>query len=198
MATIRDELVFAACQRAYALIDYSVHNNIDKQYEFTKQTILADKSLTKGENSEAIKYLNQDYDRFKIRFNEGKKRICENCQEECLATLYCELCIRNYLKAKFSNWTSGNNNIDDLIQKCQMESLAPYKIVEWIPYNNLQNIKYLTKGGCAEIYTADWIDGGYYEWDSKNLQLKRPGAEYVILKKLENVESANQHWFEEV
>ncbi|PKK66195.1 hypothetical protein RhiirC2_785099 [Rhizophagus irregularis] len=30
----------------------------------------------------------------------------------------------------------------------------PSKIVEWIPYSNLENIKYLTKGGFSEIYTA--------------------------------------------
>ena len=27
--------------------------------------------------------------------------ICDDCQEQCFATLYCEICIRNYLKAKF-------------------------------------------------------------------------------------------------
>ena len=130
-----------------------------------------------------------------------KKRICENCKEECLATLYCEYCIRNYLKEKFSSWTSGNNDIDDLIQKCQLESHAPNYIVEWIPYNNLQNIEYLTKGGFSEIYIADWIDGGYDEWDSKEQQLTRQfefGVQYVVLKRLENVKSANQSWFEEV
>jgi hypothetical protein len=79
-----------------------------------------------------------------------------------------------------------------------METLNLNRIVEWIPYNNLQNINYLTKGGCSEIYTADWIDGYYYEWDSKEKQLKRFGEENVILKKLENVESANRSWFEEV
>ena len=56
------------------------------------------------------------YDRNKIlKHNEGTKRICENCNQECLATLYCELCVRNYLKANFSNWTSGNDDIDNLI-----------------------------------------------------------------------------------
>ena len=176
MATIiREELVFAAIQRAYALIDYSVHNNIDKHHEFIQQTTLADKSLTKDENIKAIKILNKNYDRDKIRYNSGTKRICENCNQECLATLFCEYCVRNYLKAKFSNWTSGNNDIDNLIQKCQMETFSPYNIVEWIPYNNLQNIKYLTKGGCAEIYTADWIGGQYFKWDSKEQQLKRYG-----------------------
>ncbi|PKY59841.1 hypothetical protein RhiirA4_482944 [Rhizophagus irregularis] len=78
-----------------------------------------------------------------------------------------------------------------------METIAPNKIVEWIPYNKLQNIKYLTKGGCSEIYTAYWIDGDYDEWDSKEKQLKRTGEIQVILKKLENVESANRSWFEE-
>ncbi|PKY62715.1 hypothetical protein RhiirA4_489708, partial [Rhizophagus irregularis] len=59
------------------------------------------------------------------------------------------------------------------------------------------NIKYLTKGGFSEIYTADRINGSYYEWDSKEQQLIRFGDEVVILKSLENVESANQSWFEE-
>ena len=115
-----------------------------------------------------------------------------------MATLFCEYCVRNYLKAKFSNWTSGNDDIDNLIQKCQIETLIPEKIVEWIPYNNLQKVKYLTEGGFSEIYTAVWIDGRYDEWDIKEQELKRFGGQSVILKKLENVENANQNWFEEV
>jgi hypothetical protein len=198
MTSIRKELVFAAIDRAYALTDYNIQNTIDKQFEFKKQTILANKSLTKDEISYAIKSLNKDFDEYKILRNEGTKRICENCHDECLATLYCEHCVRNYLKANFSNWTSENNDIDNLIQQCQMETFGPNRIVEWIPYNKLQNIKYLTKGGCSEIYTADWIDGRYEIWDSKEKKLKRLKNRSVILKKLENVESANRSWFEEV
>ncbi|CAG8641411.1 3718_t:CDS:2, partial [Rhizophagus irregularis] len=48
-----------------------------------------------------------------------------------------------------------------------------------------------------EIYTADWINGGYEEWNFGKKQLKRDGTSKIILKKLENVESANQSWFEE-
>ncbi|GBC27196.2 kinase-like domain-containing protein [Rhizophagus irregularis DAOM 181602=DAOM 197198] len=70
-------------------------------------------------------------------------------------------------------------------------------IIEWIPYDDLQNVKYLTKGGCSEIYSAEWIDGGYYEWDSEENQLTRYGDQYVILKELENVKSTNESWFEE-
>jgi hypothetical protein len=39
-----------------------------------------------------------------------------------------------------------------------MESVAPTRIIEWISYNNFQNIEYLTKGGFSEIYTAKLMD----------------------------------------
>jgi hypothetical protein len=198
MDTIRIELVSSVINRAFALTDFNIQNNLEKQYEFRKQIIFADESLTKAEKSKAIDILNKDYDYCKLRSNKGTKRTCENCNQECLATLYCERCVRNYLKAKFSNWTSGNNDVDSLIQKCQMKTLEPCTIIEWIPYSNLRNIKYLTKGGCSEIYTADWIDGYYIEWDSKETQLKRYGTHKVILKSLQNVESANRSWFDEV
>ncbi|POG83009.1 kinase-like domain-containing protein [Rhizophagus irregularis DAOM 181602=DAOM 197198] len=201
MSDIRKELVRAAINRAYALIDYSVYNNAHKEYEFKKQTIIDDESLTDDEKSEAIEILTGYYDECKIVNNEGTKRICENCNKECLAILYCEYCVRNYLKANFSNWTSGNDNIDNLIQECQMKAISPYLIPEWIPYNNFQNVKYLTKGGFSEIYTADWINGHFIKWDSKEQQLKRIGesgfVQYVVLKRLDNVENANQSWFEE-
>ncbi|GBC09329.1 hypothetical protein RclHR1_08770008 [Rhizophagus clarus] len=197
MPDIREELVYAAIIRAVISIDYDIYNDFHKQHEFKKQTILADKSLTNDEKTDAIIELNKTYDKNKIKYNEGTRRICENCNQECLAKLFCEYCVQNYLKANFSNWTSGNNDIDNLIQRCQSETLLPSKIIEWIPYNNLQNIKYLTKGGFSNIYTADWIDGGYEEWDSKELKLIRFGRQKVVLKGLEDVESANQRWFEE-
>ncbi|POG83050.1 hypothetical protein GLOIN_2v1469541 [Rhizophagus irregularis DAOM 181602=DAOM 197198] len=190
--------VHAAIKRAYSLVNFSIYNNIHKEYEFKKQTILADESLTENEKSEAINILTISYDGDKLIINEGTKRICENCNKECLATSFCEHCVRNYLKAKFSNWTSGNDNIDNLLQECQMKAISPDQIPEWIPYNNFRNIKYLTKGGFSKIYTAKWINGWYNEWDTKEQRLKRYGEYLIILKKLENVENANRNWFEEV
>jgi hypothetical protein len=199
MSTIRRDLIRAALNRAFALLDYNARINLHEGYEFMQQTILADDSLTEEEKTEAIRLCNKNYDRDKILFNSGARRTCENCNQKCLATLYCEYCVQNYLKDNFSNWTSGNNDIDNLIKNCQMETLVLNLIIEWIPYNNLQNIKYLTRGGFSEIYTAKWIGGGYEEWDSKEHKLIRPLAYYnVILKELENVESASQSWLEEV
>src|SRR2546421_92841 len=197
MSAIQIELIYATINKVNALIDFGIYDDIHKRYEFQKQTVLADKSLTEYVKTEVMREFDKMYDRNKVMYNEGTKRICKNCNQECLATLYCELCVQNYLKANFKNWTSGNDDIDNLIQKCQGEALMPNMIVEWIPYNHLQNIEYLTKGGFSEIYTAEWIDGSYWEWNSKKQQLTRQFEFGVVLKRLENVESANQSWFEE-
>jgi hypothetical protein len=195
MSKIREKVVKEAINRSNSLIDYKIHNNIHKQCEFRIQTIFTDNSLTEDEKTEAIRKINRIYDKFKVDYNSGTKRICENCDKECFATLYCEYCIRYYLIKKFSNWTSGNYNIDNLIQVCQKNAISPESIVEWIPYNNLQDIKYLTKGGFSEIYTASWIGGGYSEWNSEEQQLERSDRNVkVILKKLENNEITTQDW----
>ncbi|GBB86925.1 hypothetical protein RclHR1_13380001 [Rhizophagus clarus] len=197
MSDIRNDVLYAVINKSYSLMDYDTIRDIHKMYEFSKQIILDDKSLTENEKSEAIKIMTKTYDLNKLLFDEGTKRICENCNKECLATLFCEHCVRNYLISNFPNWTSGNDTIDNLIQECQMKTITPDLIPEWIPYNNLEDIEYLTKGGFSEIYKAVRIDGGYVEWDFKEQRLVRFGSHEVVLKRLENVENANQSWLEE-
>jgi hypothetical protein len=196
ITTQRKEIIHAALYRVFTLTDYN--NKLCDQHLFRQKLILEDKTLTKDEKSEMIKRLDEGYDYLKLLFNEGTKRLCENCEKECLATFYCEYCIRDYLKADFPNWSSGNDNIDILIRKCQGETFFPILVVEWIPYNNLENVRYLTSGGCSEIYVAEWTEGRYIKWDIKEKKLVRSGPHKVILKKLENIESANRSWFEEV
>jgi hypothetical protein len=195
MSNINRESVNAAYDKAYALIQ---NENMHERFDSIKKFVLADETLTEDEKLEVIKRFDGDYDYFKVVKNDGTKRVCENCQESCLARLYCEYCIRNYLRENFSNWTSSNDEIDRIIRKCQENSLIPYMIVEWIPYNSLKNIEYLTKGGCSDIHSATWADGFYKEWDPKEKKLKRAGACKVVLKMLENVEKANRTWLEEV
>ncbi|RIA91661.1 kinase-like domain-containing protein [Glomus cerebriforme] len=197
MSIIRSELIDSVLEKSYALIDYNIHDNMYKQHDFEIQTVIADESLTEEEKLEALRIIDKEYN-YNKSLSDQETKICVNCQEEYLTALnYCGNCIQDYLEVNFSNWTSENDDIDDLIQKCQLESFAPNRIIEWIPYKNLQDIGYLNKGGCSEIYSADWIDGPYNIWNPEEKQLKRLGKHKVILKKLENVESAGRNWFEE-
>ncbi|GBC49755.2 kinase-like domain-containing protein [Rhizophagus irregularis DAOM 181602=DAOM 197198] len=59
MSTIRMNLISAAINRAFILIDYNYTNyDFHKGYEFMQQTILADNSLTEEEKTEAIRLKN--------------------------------------------------------------------------------------------------------------------------------------------
>uniref|UniRef100_U9T1H2 Uncharacterized protein n=1 Tax=Rhizophagus irregularis (strain DAOM 181602 / DAOM 197198 / MUCL 43194) TaxID=747089 RepID=U9T1H2_RHIID len=85
------EFIYSEIHRAEKLAE-NTQNNKEKQYESIKQTILADQTFTSDERSHAIKLINKKIDKYKVRENKGTRRICENCKQECLATLYCEYC----------------------------------------------------------------------------------------------------------
>ncbi|GES80108.1 kinase-like domain-containing protein [Rhizophagus clarus] len=82
MSTIRHELIYATIHRVTILTDANIHNDIHKQFEFQKQTVLADKILTNDEKTYAIRELTKNYDRDKVMDNDGVRRICENCNQE--------------------------------------------------------------------------------------------------------------------
>jgi len=89
MALTRVGLINAAIGKAIVLTDYI--SDIDKRFELRQQMILEDESLKKEEKSQAIRILCNNHEFNKVFLNEGTKRLCENCQLECLAITYCEI-----------------------------------------------------------------------------------------------------------
>ncbi|CAB5352775.1 unnamed protein product [Rhizophagus irregularis] len=90
------------------------------------------------------------------------KYYCEKCDNEYTNTNFkwCKSCQINDLRKNFTNWTSGNIQIDNLIQDIQLNLNDPGDtIFEWIPYNQFNNIKEIGKGGFATIYSAIWNKG---------------------------------------
>ncbi|PKY23749.1 hypothetical protein RhiirB3_438053, partial [Rhizophagus irregularis] len=87
-----------------------------------------------------------------------------------------------------SDWTSGNNDIDKLIQDTQLSSHKDLKeVLEWIPYDSFYNIKYIAEDEFGKVYRANWIDGNISDWDNKYQNWKREGCNmFVNLKSLNN------------
>jgi hypothetical protein len=100
--------------------------------------------------------------------------LCKYCgeiftQEDCK---WCKPCQINNLKQNFTNWTSGNEKIDELIQEMQIE-IDKYDdvIVEWIPYNQFNDVKEISKDDYATLYSARWVDGPLkYDCDKKKYE----------------------------
>jgi len=193
--SIRRELINNLYDEAYSLIH---DDDISKRFFSLVKYISNNNLLTNDEKSIVIKRYNADCDYFKVLFNKGRCKKCEICNENRLATFYCEYCIRKYLESIFPSWSSGNNDVDNLIKNYQMNSITPHMIIEWIPYENLENIEISAKGGSSDIYSAIWKNGHYNEWDFLEKKIKRVGPCKVILKYLEDDEIANRTWFEEV
>ncbi|GES77253.1 kinase-like domain-containing protein [Rhizophagus clarus] len=113
---------------------------------------------------------------YKIVWNE----ICEKCDCICYASRF---------KLNFTNWTSGNNHIDKFIQDAQLSTHKDLsKALEWIPYDKLYNVEYISKDGFDnKVYRARWIDGHIDEWNDKQQNWKRKDQNMsVILKRLCN------------
>src|SRR5436190_2236000 len=103
---------------------------------------------------------------------------CKECCEKYIyiENKWCKPCQINWLKNNFTNWTSGNEKIDDFIQEKQLE-ISDYndKVFEWIPYNQLNDIEKMNKNNLA---TAVWKDGPLYY----NEKWIRKSDERVVLK----------------
>jgi hypothetical protein len=122
--------------------------------------------------------------------------ICKKCGEIYTEIDYkwCESCQMNDLKQNFTNWTSDNETIDKLIQEMQLK-IKNFDdiIIEWIPYNQFNDIKRIDKDDFNIIYSAIWINGPlkYDKLNKKRIQNTK-----VALKYLEN--NITNEFFNEV
>ncbi|RHZ73755.1 hypothetical protein Glove_229g55 [Diversispora epigaea] len=193
-----NEKLESVWDKSFYSLDLNIYKTITEKEEHRKNVVKNDSSLTENEKNFLFNELLRVYDRSRICDNSVESQQCNNCLKKHQATQYCELCIRMYLENNFGNWTSENNEIDKLIQECQRKTIAPHQVIEWVEYDRFENVKYLTEGGCATIYTAIWKDGNYVKWDSERKILERSRRQKIVLKRLNNSNSNNVHWFQEV
>ena len=142
---------------------------------------------------------------------ELKKRykkygLCKECKQPNTGSYYsykwCQSCNAKRFQQNFQNWTSGNHNIDEFIQKTQLKARNNYEVMEWVEYNRFENVEYLAKGGFGTTYKAIWNDGCIESWDSENNQWKRykenQEGHPVALKCLHNSQDITAEFLREV
>ena len=111
---------------------------------------------------------------------------------------YCEKCISLHLQSLFNTWTSGNEIIDNFIHQCQLLSSLPTHILEWIPFDQFENVKKLTEGGFSTIYTAGWTRGHLCDYDENKKEFTHFGPQHVVLKNLNSSSNPGKSFFDEV
>src|ERR1051325_6483876 len=82
-----------------------------------------------------------------------------SCQDKYSYYYYCKPCGSAYFRDNFAHWTSGDSNIDELIQNSQLHANNESQFIEWVEYTNLENVKFIAHGGFGTVYKAIWKDG---------------------------------------
>jgi hypothetical protein len=113
---------------------------------------------------------------------------------------WCKPCLLNSLKINFTSWTSGDKNIDELIQEKHIKiNKWNDVIVEWIPYNQFNIIKEISKSDLTVVYSAIWKDGPLqHDNEYNNGELRRMPNKEVALKYLYNSKDLNNEFINEV
>jgi hypothetical protein len=136
----------------------------------------------------------------KLILNEELKKcykeygLCRKCNRIMIIYYWCNHC---RFQQYFKNWTSGNNVIDELIQKSQLKAENTGKLLEWIEYDKFEDIEYLAKGGFGTTYKAVWKEGYFCGWDN-NKSWGRKGETKVALKCLHNSQGITAEFLKEV
>ncbi|CAG8794427.1 45558_t:CDS:1, partial [Gigaspora margarita] len=87
-------------------------------------------------------------------------------------------------------WTTGNEKIDEFIREAQVDSIYYNKIIEWIPFEQLKDIKEVSNSGFGQIYSVTWIDGKQkYTSKKRRLMLSHKKNCKVALKSLNDSSS---------
>ncbi|GET02629.1 kinase-like domain-containing protein [Rhizophagus clarus] len=119
--------------------------------------------------------------------------ICEKCNYACISI---------HFQQNFKNWDSDNHDINNFIQNAQLSIHSDYevsKVIEWIPYDRLYDIKYVAEGGFGKIYRAHWSDGYIRCWDSKKQNWRRRDQhKFVALKNLNNSKNVTLDFMNEI
>jgi hypothetical protein len=125
--------------------------------------------------------------------------VCKDCKTPYpTAEHWCKVCNGKHFVGQFKEWSSGNEDIDTFIREAQTNAAEPGRVLEWIPFDKLEDIEKKGRGGFGTVYHAKWKEGYIRDWDSSRKQWNRSGLMDVVLKSLDNSEDISLDYLKEV
>ena len=102
------------------------------------------------------------------------------------------------MKENFPYWTSGNKQIDELIQYTQLNATQACDYLEWISFEKFEMVKYIGSGGFSSVYSALWMEGPRCIWDDGAQEWTRSGPMNVALKRLDGSQNISSSYINKV
>src|SRR5438270_10685970 len=129
------------------------------------QLVNGNKQLSEKEKEYCRERYIYEFELKNVLYKRVKPVNCKKCKSTRYSSRFCENCISLHLQSLFNTWSSGNEIVDNFIQKSQIMSSLPTFILEWIPFNQFFDVKKLTEGGFSTIYTAIWTKGRIIDYN---------------------------------
>ncbi|RIB19058.1 kinase-like domain-containing protein [Gigaspora rosea] len=104
--------------------------------------------------------------------------ICKLCEIYNTSPAWCQTCDP---KSVLHGWTSGNEDVDNCIKSFQRRGSRYDEIIEWIPYEDLDDVEVIGEGGFSVVYSAKWKKGKRYT------PVTLPISQKDFLKEFENL-----------
>ncbi|RIB25779.1 kinase-like domain-containing protein [Gigaspora rosea] len=128
--------------------------------------------------------------------NQINREICEECNQLCNSSGWCNHCCAKRFQQDFKNWTSGNDIVDKFIQDVQLKACNSDETLEWVPFEKFKDVTYLSKGGFGTVYRARWPDGYILRWNKTKWD--RSFDKDVCLKSLNDSTDISSEFLQEV
>ncbi|CAG8509309.1 2361_t:CDS:2, partial [Ambispora gerdemannii] len=121
---------------------------------------------------------------------------CFDCGKFRTNFAWCQSCETTRFKENYSKWTTGNLQLDLIIQKSQAEANISGDYLEYIHYDQFELVEFHKAGAFSEIYSAIWLEGPKWDWNENTQAWSRGGPIKVALKKLKNSQNLSKQFLE--
>ena len=125
-----------------------------------------------------------------MTFRSRRIEICDKCGRRYTHEWYkwCKQCEMNNLKKNFTKWTSGNEQINDFIQRRQLEINYINVLFKWVSYDQFNDIKELGKSDLITVYSAVWKNGPLdYDYFNKKKWKRKSYKKVILIYFLQNL-----------
>src|SRR5579863_1733696 len=96
---------------------------------------------------------------------------CYVCGKDNTGVEYCQLCQAKIFEEKFSQWSSGDDEIDQIIRSSQLNAKNKDEVINWVLFSEFKNKKIIHKSEFGLFYKAEWEP--FLRWNLKTKVAKR-------------------------
>ncbi|CAG8785429.1 525_t:CDS:2, partial [Dentiscutata erythropus] len=132
------------------------------------------------------------------RTHRKANRLCPDCDRPRRSYGWCTKCESRCMEKNFPFWTSGDRDLDKIIQFSQISALQTCDYLEFIKFEDIEFNNLIAEGGFSKVYKGIWIDGPRWNWNELGDIWCRSGPIEVALKELKNSQILSHEFLEQL